>query len=374
MFGPYFDDTRPLAAHPTIRPAHAYTQTSMKMSEFLQRISISDTDTNTNTDGVVGNDDKDATATTKANYTYLTREIERIHPSLENDLQPIHDLIILGPQFSSINLWMGQKNVLAPCHYDGYHNIYVQIRGRKTFYMVPPTAHALLKPFPFLHPSHAQCQRRLINHSYTSHHMRNKMNKDLDVYVATLKPGDVLYIPPLWFHEVVAEEQSISVNGWTPSKESDVVERLFAVKLPISWSRAQREEDKLAVLSAMLIDFVPVLFVLYNERFATLIEQDILPGSTMTREEEVKHVLGGCDDVAAVWSSKKDDVIEWKENVMKILKEMNVKTKDIWFGNFIESLLFTIVGTEKSELVGARLKDVMRCANAMNIDRRNREL
>lgn len=51
--------------------------------------------------------------------------------------------------------------MVAPCHYDGYHNVYAQLgTARKHFVLVPHTQQsaALLRPFPFVHPSHAQCQ------------------------------------------------------------------------------------------------------------------------------------------------------------------------------------------------------------------------
>jgi ribosomal protein L16 Arg81 hydroxylase len=36
---------------------------------------------------------------------------------------------------------------------------------------------------------------------------------------ADLSPGDVLYIPPFWFHRVMAtSDDSISVNMWSTSK------------------------------------------------------------------------------------------------------------------------------------------------------------
>ena len=64
-------------------------------------------------------------------------------------------------------------------------------RGSKTFVLASPNAtREKLHLFPFLHPSHAQCQKRL------------SVDSDAAAYVTTLVAGDVLYIPPLWAHEV----------------------------------------------------------------------------------------------------------------------------------------------------------------------------
>ena len=92
----------------------------------------------------------------------------------------------LRPSRSSVNLWLGRAGGVAPCHYDGYHNAFAQLHGRKRLLVAtpnpnpnpnpsphrhrhpdpnphpnpkqvaPPAASALLRPFPFLHPSHAQ--------------------------------------------------------------------------------------------------------------------------------------------------------------------------------------------------------------------------
>ena len=46
-----------------------------------------------------------------------------LNPELELDLMPYSDLISFDPSHVSLNLWMGQKGVVTPCHFDGYHNM-----------------------------------------------------------------------------------------------------------------------------------------------------------------------------------------------------------------------------------------------------------
>ena len=51
--------------------------------------------------------------------------------------------------------------------------------------------------------------------------------------IVLLKPGDVLYIPPLYFHSVVSITPSYSVNAWTEDKkEAKHVHDIFNEKLP----------------------------------------------------------------------------------------------------------------------------------------------
>ena len=359
VFGPYFDSARPLASHPTIKPMHTYIQKSMLMSQFLFNIQ----------------NNTAHTVHTVHNYSYLTREIERIHPLLEQDIQPIDELIRLDPSHSSINVWIGEKGVIAPCHYDGYHNVYVQIRGTKTFYLAPPTAHKFLRPFPFVHPSHAQCQERLIP---------NKDVDDVDVRIAKLQPGDVLYIPPLWFHEVIAEETSISVNGWTPSKESNVVNELFAVPLPSIFLNDKLGQDKvhkakneilqLTHLSYMFRGKYHVLFNLYQIRYEELINTNMLSASLLNEDTILNEWY--CDDehYKNIDSIDKKEIKKWIDTTQILLNKLNKVTHDIWYGNLIEGLLLTIVGRENADRVGGRLKDVCRCVQMISGAKKKMEL
>ena len=322
------------------------------------------------------------------------------------------------------------QGVIAPCHYDGYHNVYVQIRGKKTFRIAPPESHTFLKPYPFVHPSHAQCQVRLLSNTTISDGCDKGNDKGSDksndkssdkgsdkssemkVQTATLIPGDVLYLPPLWYHEVVAEEMSISVNGWTPSKESDVVERMFAVPLPMSWSSMEESMDerdngvdvgtqgvsdqKLFLLSRMLLLLLASedeeekekekdeeekkvrvsagawnldgaereLSSLYTERFHDLVHQKILPGLFIELDEKSKKK---CQQSIGIGrkEEEKEDLMRWSKVSRNLVRMLSSRTRKTWVGNFIESLILTSVGKDHVDQVSVVLLLVTHCVRIM---------
>ena len=45
-------------------------------------------------------------------------------------------------------------------------------------------------------------------------------------WVADVGPGDMLVIPPFWFHHVETLEQSVSVNVWSDAPEYSVMNRM----------------------------------------------------------------------------------------------------------------------------------------------------
>ncbi|KAL1529003.1 hypothetical protein AB1Y20_010324 [Prymnesium parvum] len=205
-FGPYYDEARPMARlpHGVFRgaPRHGYVETELGGAAFFGEWA-------------------------EGRHGYYSGEIERdLPPPLRDELAPLERVLVsLRPERSSVNLWLGRRLASAPCHYDGYHNAFSQLHGRKRFVLAPPNATELLRPFPFLHPSHAQCQAHLPSIPPAELLSAGAMEVEL-------QPGDILYLPPLWFHETVALGDSISVNGWSDSVEADAASALFAQPRP----------------------------------------------------------------------------------------------------------------------------------------------
>ena len=109
-------------------------------------------------------------------------------------------------------LWIGAANVSAVAHYDHAHNAYVQVQGYKRFILAPPAASLSMYQHPA--PSHSHRQSRILDLSSVNA-SEFPMFKDAPLQAVTVGPGDVLYIPPLWFHNVKALTTSISVSVWS---------------------------------------------------------------------------------------------------------------------------------------------------------------
>ena len=92
----------------------------------------------------------------------------------------------------------------------------VQLRGRKRFLLFPPHAWTVLGVFPFVHPSHAQAAANVSDllpslalpdvagGAAAAPAAEVAWAHEAGLVVADLAPGDMLYLPPLWFHHVVA--------------------------------------------------------------------------------------------------------------------------------------------------------------------------
>jgi len=115
-------------------------------------------------------------------------------------------------------IWIGGSGVTAQTHYDSPHNLYVQIYGHKTFILSPPRISSKIYLYPSRHPSYRQSQ---VNFDNPDIKLFPEF-KNIPAIQVTLSPGDVLYLPPFWYHRVIAEDMSISVSVWTDSEEAHV--------------------------------------------------------------------------------------------------------------------------------------------------------
>jgi hypothetical protein len=150
--------------------------------------------------------------------------------------------------FQEPYIWITEARATTPMHYDVYHNSYIQLRGEKTFFLSPPESHDRLYLRPALHPAHRSSQLGdVVKHFAAAGAAAGAGDPALllppPLFKVTLRPGDVLFIPALWFHQVQAETFSLSINVWTEYHgAASVTDELNHLALPISdtWERAQQ--------------------------------------------------------------------------------------------------------------------------------------
>jgi len=140
----------------------------------------------------------------------------------------------------AINMWVGNSRSVTAMHRDNYENIYVQIRGRKHFVLLPPLCQPCvneqeLVPATYIRDKSLAARsetdagdgggggnlRLEVEHKADkvpfatwdpdSPDVRETKYSGLAMPMrVTLEPGDMLYLPAMWYHKV---SQSCSVDG-----------------------------------------------------------------------------------------------------------------------------------------------------------------
>lgn len=386
-FGPYFDSLKPLA-NASARVNAYRTDLELPGEELMSAI-------------------QNATTTTGAGrFLYFTGGIEQLGEWALDEIQPVRELLVLNPRRASINAWIGQPRVVAHCHYDGYHNFYAQLYGTKKFTLFRPTNWPGLYPYPFLHPSHAQAQVNVSDASDAARHF--PLIGRVEAVEVTLGPGDLLYMPPLWFHHVEALSVSISVNVWTDSGQTEVMERVHALPLPTSgvrWPTAHTSAMAASLLLFSLLEavchvrrcptpaedgfFSPggpapgerdrrLHFVhrLWDARYRTLMERGQLPSSFSPSSKEEEEEGGGrrrrgilcegadstseeMETMQEVLSAMAEiDFKEYTREVARLVKKLPQDTWELWVGNYLE---FVVAQAVPVHYVGLFLRHFRTC-------------
>lgn len=133
-------------------------------------------------------------------------------------------------------IWIGNR-ATVPAHFDDSHNIACVAAGRRRFTLLPPACAPLLYLGP---PDYAPtpAPMSVVPDLHRADATQFPLLADAlaQAVVAELAPGDAIYIPPLWFHQVeaLAPHLNILVNYWwrplaAPQRQDDL--HLAAMRL-----------------------------------------------------------------------------------------------------------------------------------------------
>jgi hypothetical protein len=122
------------------------------------------------------------------------------------------DGLIAGSMLESI--WIGNRTCIAP-HFDNTENIACVVAGRRRFTVFPPEQIGNLYPGP-LDLTPAGQPVSLVDVRDPDFNRFPRFAAALQAAeVAELSPGDAIYIPALWWHNVEAlEDFNVLVNYW----------------------------------------------------------------------------------------------------------------------------------------------------------------
>jgi hypothetical protein len=120
---------------------------------------------------------------------------------------------LLGPGVEP-RLWLGNR-VTTPTHFDSQHNIACVVCGTRRFTLFPPEQlpNLYIGPLDFA-PTGAAISMARLDRPDDPRYPRLKLALAA-AQVAELHPGDAIYIPPLWWHNVESlQPLNALVNYW----------------------------------------------------------------------------------------------------------------------------------------------------------------
>ncbi|OIV99422.1 hypothetical protein TanjilG_17232 [Lupinus angustifolius] len=120
-----------------------------------------------------------------------------------------------GGELRSLNAWFGPAGTVTPLHHDPHHNILAQVIGKKYIRLYSASLSEDLSPYP---------DTMLSNSSQVDlddiDERKFPKVADLEFVDCILEEGEMLYIPPKWWHYVRSLTPSCSVSFWWSEGES----------------------------------------------------------------------------------------------------------------------------------------------------------
>jgi hypothetical protein len=117
------------------------------------------------------------------------------------------------------SVWFAGAGATAAMHYDTAFNVHATLWGAKTYTLAPPDSHSV-GLFPSLHPHYRQLRPAARD---------SVMANTNTTVVVQVGPGDAIYVPPFWLHEVKASDPhgAVSVSWWSESQAYWAMEDAF---------------------------------------------------------------------------------------------------------------------------------------------------
>ncbi|HBI82523.1 cupin-like domain-containing protein [Orrella sp. NBD-18] len=134
--------------------------------------------------------------------------VNQSFPEIKSDIH--FDQMLPSEKLGLKYLWYGPGGNTTGLHYDTMDNFFMQLYGQKRWILSEPDSFLNLYP-----------------RSAFSHYPRvtdfNPLRPDFEkfprarkvkFYDVTINPGNILYAPPYWWHQVISYSTIISVNIW----------------------------------------------------------------------------------------------------------------------------------------------------------------
>ena len=128
-------------------------------------------------------------------------------PFLRDDFAP--PAFAARLELKRADLWVGGRSV-SRMHYDNLDNLFAQVAGDKTFVLAPPAAGAAVQggrrlrkaAQAYRHPGTFAREGGGVMHETVLNYLTTARPPSLPTVSVTLRPGDMLYLPFGWWHEV----------------------------------------------------------------------------------------------------------------------------------------------------------------------------
>lgn len=159
--------------------------------------------------------------------------------------------------FESFQAFIGGKGTESPLHNAMACNLFIQVHGEKRWSLISPHHTAIVDPDP-IRNIYRGAPFRKNNYPFNpfnpDYNKPYELYKYVDRYDFVLKPGDILWNPPFWWHAVVNQSDSIGIGyRWVPQAYSFKQQPLYTLLDHLAMRPPMRKGYKLSKKDTNLV-------------------------------------------------------------------------------------------------------------------------
>jgi len=109
------------------------------------------------------------------------------------------------------SIWVSTPGLRTHTHFDSDHNMFIQLLGKKRFVLWAPNQTQKMCPFPRLHPLWHKSRADFEQPDTTL--LACATYGETEALAVDVGPGDVLYVPPFWWHSSLVLVPQIHSEG-----------------------------------------------------------------------------------------------------------------------------------------------------------------
>jgi len=164
---------------------------------------------------------------------------------------------------------------------------------------------------------------------------------------ALLHPGDVLYLPPYWFHRVITEEPGIGLNVWSSSSAMKVED--VAKQAPIPFSQTWSTDE--LVLGLKLYSLTIVAHTITNNdahqflyNIITTLFSPIFSDIDVPLAIACDYSQNTIDQFLAKWTNKFEESLSTLVPLFHTIENQSIRELEVF--TYLEKLVSICLGTK----------------------------
>ena len=282
------------------------------------------------------------------------------HKVLARDIDPSSlegGVIFRGDDYPQVSVWLGKRNVTSNIHYDISVNTFVQIYGTKRFVLFPPEETPNLYLYPALHHRYRRSQVDMT--SFKNDARFPKASNISSAIVVELNPGDLLYLPPYWYHYVTATSTSISLSLWWASDIDVPPKAINFYPYHQFWSYNERRVAVAHVTTSILLgvfngnfDICRNLLISLLDRYSDIMAQNLFGLNNLTVDKVTSSVpLKSCRLESNQYGEMKNQYNKVSNVFIEKFQEFeNIAVRIIIVTDWLEHLFYSRINNSPAEI------------------------